>query len=479
MEYQQLKTKQQKILLKIDLVIGVVSLAILVGSIVHIFTNIFNVGYFSNLSFNWDSSVIIDFKKIPNDGDSQLVFFYIGEFTDGCGCPTKTKGDEESNESYIIYKGKCSKFQLNNNCTDIDAIHQKIITQYNGSNGSQVYYTPDQSDYLSLLERVENETSCKTGYQKCGILDSLNQPFCNTSCSFVYSIKLSNETESNDSIELGNQSWIYEKALNDSDKHIISEITSADDKPCIDSTDFSLSFLYNVLYEYYKKDGDTCNYHINYKGENINMNPFYHIIGKTKLTINDILQANDYSFSKELQNSGDETNKLNKPINILYRSYIGFKEECFKNQEKYKNTFIREGINEDYNKSFSNFKICVIMLGLDLFSMIIVIGISFSSKCLLLIRLVKQVAYLFDILLAINVFCILKFESIYNECGDDLTNLMISNAHKSLRKQELLTFIYLIFSIIVFGINVVECYLQRKDINEKKANDEIKLELYS
>ena len=481
MEYQQLKTKQQKILFKIDLVIGILSLAILVTSIFHIFTNTINVGYFSGVEHNWDGFVITDFNKDCPEGEGYtgFIYFYIGEFTNGCGCPnnlnnTEEKDEEKNNADYTIYKGECNPSQISNNCVNIGSISKNVISKYKGT---EFCYKGILS-YLKLLARIENG-KCKEGYKKCGILDSLGQPFCRREiedCSHTYLIDL-NYTESENSIKLGNQFWNYEKT-SDPETEIISEIIVADNKPCIDSTDLSLSFLYNVLYEHYKKDGENCTYKINYKNKDIKENPFYHTFGNIT-PVKDLLEENNAVFFKDLHYDNNTMNKLNEAIKFNYRSYIGFKEECYKDKGKYNNTFIREGIEADYNKSFYSFKICVIMLGLDLFSMLIVIWISFSPKCLFLIRLIKQVAYLFDILLAINVFSILKFESIYNECGDELTNVLILTAHKSLRNHEILTCVYLIFSITVFGINIVECHLQRKDINEKKTNDEIKLELYS
>ena len=140
MEYQQLKTKQQKILFKIDLVIGILSLAILVTSIFHIFTNTINVGYFSGVEHNWDGFVITDFNKDCPEGEGYtgFIYFYIGEFTNGCGCPnnlnnTEENDEEKNNTDYTIYKGECNPSQISNNCVNIGSISKNVISKYKGT----------------------------------------------------------------------------------------------------------------------------------------------------------------------------------------------------------------------------------------------------------------------------------------------------------------------------------------------------------
>ena len=263
MEYQQLKTKQQKILFKIDLVIGILSLAILVTSIVHIFTNTINVGYFSGVGVNWDSFVITDFNKDCPEGEGYtgFIYFYIREFSNGCGCPNNTERNNEgkNNTNYTVYKGECNPSQINNNCINIGSISKNIISKYNGTE----FCYKGILNYLKLLERIE-DGKCKEGYKKCGILDSLGQPFCRREkedCSHINLIKLDhNKTEK--FIKLGDKYWNYE-ITSDPETEIISEIAAADYKPCIDSTDCSLSFLNKILYESYKKDGKNYTYKIN------------------------------------------------------------------------------------------------------------------------------------------------------------------------------------------------------------------------
>lgn len=102
----------------------------------------------------------------PEDMEKYCLATWPGTI-EGCNC---------SSYSYDYYlNDSCSKINLTNKCTNLE--EQKPINIYKYFFKYFVNYY--DSDYLTLLSRVEKDkNNCKTGYKKCGFLDSLNHPFC-------------------------------------------------------------------------------------------------------------------------------------------------------------------------------------------------------------------------------------------------------------------------------------------------------------
>ena len=60
-----------------------------------------------------------------------------------------------------------------NNCSNLE--EQSAINIYKYY--FRYYVTYYDSDYLTLLTRVEGINKCKTGYKKCGLLDTIGRSF--------------------------------------------------------------------------------------------------------------------------------------------------------------------------------------------------------------------------------------------------------------------------------------------------------------
>ena len=113
----------------------------------------------------WKMKAINDGGEEPANMEKYSFGVWPGTYN-GCNCTTKRY------ESY--YEGYCTQENIINNCVNLEEQDAKNIYKY----FFRYYVTYYDSDYLTLLSRVENINKCKTGYKKCGLLDTKGRPFC-------------------------------------------------------------------------------------------------------------------------------------------------------------------------------------------------------------------------------------------------------------------------------------------------------------
>ena len=113
----------------------------------------------------WKMKVINDEDEEPENMEKYSFGIWPGTYK-GCNCTKKY-------EDY--YKDFCSQENVMiNNCSNLE--EQSAINIYKYY--FRYYVTYYDSDYLTLLTRVEGINKCKTGYKKCGLLDTIGRSFC-------------------------------------------------------------------------------------------------------------------------------------------------------------------------------------------------------------------------------------------------------------------------------------------------------------
>lgn len=217
----------------------------------------------------------------------------------GCNC---------SYGYYNYRKGSCSKKNITNNCINVkEQDPTKIYNYY-----FKYYVTYYDSDYLSLLSRIENLFQCKKGYKKCGILDNTRiRPFCvkeNEECIINYfnfeteeglfklkwgfnESKTSNRVINNLFLKdiygcILNEDYLTDDFIlfkNKTDKLVkCNPEKSTDIFQLIPNSDLTKEFLYttNNIYKGYEimpsKYSRVYIYSMTYYGLNISMNKYYY-----------------------------------------------------------------------------------------------------------------------------------------------------------------------------------------------------------
>ena len=126
----------------------------------------------------WKKKPLYKMKAINvgNEKPKDMEIYSLGNWpgiNQGCCCPLIF----DKKNYYFYYKDICSQERLDNNCYNVAEQNSKNIYNYY----FQYYVKYYDSDYLSLLSRVEkenNKTKCKKGFKKCGALDNFYRPFC-------------------------------------------------------------------------------------------------------------------------------------------------------------------------------------------------------------------------------------------------------------------------------------------------------------
>ena len=121
----------------------------------------------------WKKKPIWKMNATNEDGEGpkgmeKYSFGIWNGINEGCNCSEKIR---------TYYPNLCSQYYLDYGCFNMNEQGPKNIYVYY----FRYYVTYYDSDYLTLFSRVEkkqNISKCKSGYKKCGYLDSMRRPFC-------------------------------------------------------------------------------------------------------------------------------------------------------------------------------------------------------------------------------------------------------------------------------------------------------------
>lgn len=81
--------------------------------------------------------------------------------------------------------------------------------------------------------------------------------------------------------------------------------------------------------------------------------------------------------------------------------------------------------------------------------------------------------------LSVNLLILIHFGLIDYGCGDKITTLVINLIQNNVTFQSIINTLLVLMSIVNVGVDVLEYFINKNDMNEKKENNEVKLELYS
>ena len=147
--------------------------------------------------------------------------------------------------------------------------------------------------------------------------------------------------------------------------------------------------------------------------------------------------------------------------------------------KQYNYKYFNEDIEPKLDNCIFGSKLFIFFLSGDILFNLILLCIPFSAKCNLLIRSTKIGVDCLAFALSVNLLFIIHFGSIDYGCGDKLTTLVIKSIQNNVTYQSIINTMLLVMSIMNVGVDVLEYFINKNDMNEKKEKNEVKLELYS
>ena len=470
MDYAQLeKTRSQRILNKIDIGTGIVTFLLFIGATLYSCFVSIQFGYLNSMNKNWDKQIFV----APN-GYGPYEIFSFPKIHEGCYCNS------------TVNENICTESQLNDGCKNVSESETLIGYSY----GDSPIRFNNGPSYKDALDRLNETGECSDKFPvQCGILDTLNQKYCvekGGECPMKY---IEEVTQGCNSSLHNKQQYYFEDNLcwnfsytkepeeDIKTTKVIAQITYDLDKPCLDPTEKQFDF-----YKYPLIDGHTsklsCSFKTQYNNISTTTDPNYNHFGNfsNKSVYYLLSKFGQIEKYDKLVDSGLDNKTLNVSVQMYYRSFIGYNKKCV-NQYNY--AFIPEDTEDNIKNSLFAIKVYLFVLVADFLSMFILVFIPFSSKCLMLIRTAKALINFFTAFITIIAVNLCHFQTINYGCGDDLTNQIIKDLQAKLNNLSFVSLVLLIYAIIAFGLNILECYLQKEDLSERQSTKEVKLELYS
>ena len=472
MEYAQLeKTRSQRILKKIDICTGVVTFCLFIGATLYRCLVSIQFGYFNSMEQNWKKQVFVN----PT-GRGPYEVFYFPKIHAGCYC----------NSSKTTNNNTCTESQHNAGCEDITEEESLIGYSY----GNLPIRFLNGPMYEEALSRLTENGKCNETYPVvCGVLDTLDQLYCESSeerCPMKYIDELTEGCDSSlhnkqQYVFEDNLCWNFSKTKNEGEDFkktkVIAQITYDSEKPCLDPTEKQFEFYQYPLIDGHKSKL-SCSFKTKLNGKDTKEDPNYIPFGNFhNKTLLDLLskfgQKDKYD---KLFTAGLNKEFLNVPVKLYYRNFIGYNRTCV---NKYNYAFIPSDAESRVTSTLFAVKVYLFVLFGNFLSMFILVFIPFSSKCLMLIRTAKAMINFFTAFITIIAVSLCHFQDINYGCGDKLTNQIVSDLQGKFTNLSIVSLVLLIYSIIVLGLNILECFLQKEDLNERQSTKEVKLELYS
>ena len=444
-------------------------LIIFICSILYLVFSSFSTTFVDQLTENFQSSPL--FTLNTSSCSNALELGYWGGTEAGCNCLGKTDSHISYSRRNKINKGLCSDNETSyGGCGNIIGISKVSLQIYEGI---RFCFNEDSSivkhGYKYYLDNsVPFKSKCKEGYKQCGLLDTLNQKLClkeNETCPIndFYIDKNETSNPEYEDIPLKNNKYLHYTNSRINNSILIKLKLSENNEPCIYPGEYSWNYHYEL-----EPSSSRCNTTI----LNSTVDYRYKLIDST----------NKYEIYKD-NGVINKTNRLpeynsliteNENLNLYNRTYLGFEKQCLID-----NDFSFENFDSILDK-ISTSKKCVIInlivagvIIFGFFSLSVKDSDDECVKCVLclgffyywlmdsldrtilflniFILFIDLILYILNLIALVSLMTIkIKFE-----CGDEVTNALISDMKKAIGKNTLFSIIMLITSII--GICSVLC----------------------
>ncbi len=437
-------------------------LTIFICSILYLVFSSFSTSFVDELTENFQSTPLFTLKT--SSCSNALELGYWGGIQSGCNCLGRHDSHIEYSRRNRINQGSCSRNETYyGRCEDISRISKVSLKYYEGI---QFCFNEDSSivkqGYKYYLDNsVPFNSKCKEGYKQCGLLDNLNQILClkeNENCPIndFYIDKNETSNPEYEDIPLNNNKYLHYTNSRINNSILIKLKLSEYNEPCIYPGEYSWNYHYELEPSSSRCTTTILNSTVDYRYKLIDS------INKYKIYLdNGVINKTKY-----LPNYNSLITQ-NENLNLYNRTYLGFEKQCL-----IENDFSFQYFDSLRGK-LSTSKICIIInlivVGVIVFGFICLFGKNSNNQCLrrvvclgilfawvmnsvdksiLILNIFLCIIDLITFILNLIVFVSLMTIEIKFECGDELTNALISEMKKTIGKNTLISIIMLITSII-------------------------------
>jgi hypothetical protein len=439
-----------------DIVIGCLSIAVLVISIIGYTSLHFSNRAISDIIHNWDKLPILDIIDSKNGCTNDYITLVLDQWAgtvSGCNCVGRWSYRIPIENRNKLNKNTCSWNMTLAGCTDVASLPPKDINKWRGTTFCVKKATKAFKDYIN--DSVPANKDCKNGMKQCGVLDTVNNKICisdQEQCPInqIY-ININKDSPTDHvykKIPLLNGFNLYftNEAI---DKPIHVDLKLSEGQACLDPEQRNTQFNQYIL------DREYSNYDCTENIKGINLDNRYTKIDsylKRDLYIDNGVYS--YLFQLPYYPYG----ALEALVDFYNRPFIGWKNSCL-NDEK----FSPEGVNK-VAKDLDDLdtKKLVVMIFAIIIMTYLIVKVVFKHIYFNNVALVNLLEGIFVILsfviFIIAILCYKVASEYSNEwdnfnCGDDLTNLVFEDLGKkyySNKNYDMSILIMSLFCVIIY-----------------------------